>query len=899
MTLSAGTRLGPYEVLSPLGAGGMGEVYKARDTRLDREVAVKVLPEHLSTSPELRQRFEREARAISQLTHPHICTLHDVGNEDGVEYLVMELLEGESLAGRLLKGPLSPEQVIRYGIEIAEALEAAHRLGIIHRDLKPGNVMLTKSGVKLLDFGLAKQRAAAVQQQISQLSSMPTEASPVKALTEQGTIMGTFEYMAPEQLEGKEADARTDIFAFGCVLFEMATGKKAFTGKSRASLIGSILKDEPPPVSSIQPMTPPALDRLVQTCLAKEPEDRFQTAHDARLQLLWIAEGGSRAGTPAVVVARRKGREKLAWGGTALFALVAALFATGYFLRTPRPAPVIVSEISSPVNTNFAFSGDDAGPPVISPDGRRLAFAAIGASGNLRLWVRSLDSAVAQPLEGTDGATFPFWSPDSRSVGFFANGKLNRIDASGGPAISLADAPSGRGGSWGRDDAILFTQSYDTPIFRVPASGGTPQPVTKLNASLHETTHRWPQWLPDGKHFLFYAHGDSSQENATFAGSLSGGAPKLLIRGDSNAVYAPPGDLLFVRQGTLMAQRFDAGRLRLIGEAMPLAEHAATNASVWRGIFTVSANGILAYKAGDSTGISSKLVWFDRNGKQLMETGTPGEYDSPSLSPDDRRLAVALTAPGAASPDIWIFDLARGIRTRLTFSPAIDAAPSWSPDGKTIAFQSNRSGQFHLYQKASDGTSKTTPLVVDDAIEYLPDLSSDGRYLLYERVAAQTGSRAEIWALPLVGDRKAFPVVQNPQFDLQGPALSPDGKWLSYTSSESGRMEIYVVPFGHGGGKWEVSTGGGSWPEWRHDGKELFYLSPDNKIMAAEISEQGAGLVIGKVTALFQLNAAATKAQPYAVSADGQKFVVISQGAQQAVAPLTLVTSWPALLKRK
>ncbi|HEV2488891.1 MAG TPA: protein kinase [Candidatus Acidoferrales bacterium] len=900
--LNAGSKLGPYEIQSPLGVGGMGEVYRARDTRLGRDVAIKILPQHLADTPEVRQRFDREARAVSSLNHPHICTLYDIGHQDGTDFLVMEYLEGETLAKRLEKGPLPTTDLLRIAIEIADALEKAHRQGVIHRDLKPGNIMLTKAGAKLLDFGLAKAGMASTT---VDLSSSPTVSqrigeSPTSPLTARGTIVGTFQYMAPEQLEGKEADARSDIFSFGAVVYEMATGKRAFEGKSQASVIGAILHTEPPAISSLQPMSPPQLDRVVKLCLAKDPEERIQSAHDVKLQLEWIRDAGSQAGIPAPVVARRKNRERVAWAGMAVLAIVAALFAIGYFARAPQPAPAIIAQILPPATTNFAFGGNVAGPPVISPDGQRLAFAAVGSDGKERLWVRPLDAATAHPLEGTEGATFPFWSPDGLNLGFFANEKLNRIDASGGPALAIADAPNGRGGSWGADGAILFTPDTNGPIYRIAASGGTPQPVTKLNASQQEVTHRWPQFLPDGRHFLFYAHGNISQSNATYVASLDGGEPKLLVPGEPNAVYAPPGHLLFIRQGTLMAQRFDAGSVRLIGEAMPLAEHAAVNLGIWRGVFGVSENGLLAYQEGNTVGENDQLLWFDRSGKQVGVTGKPGFITAVSLSPDGSKLAAEIGTPSGSGFNIWVFDLARGISTRLTFSPGIDAAPCWSPDGKTIAFLSNSSGQLHLYQKAADGTGSTSPLVVDNAEENNPSFSPDGRYLIFERVAATPGSHSEVWALPLFGDRKAFPVAQNPQFDLDGPAVSPDGKWLAYSSHESGLPEIYVVAFGKGAGKWEVSNGGGVLPRWRHDGWELFYRSLENKIASAEISEQGTSLVIGKVTALFQTNPvfSARIHWPYDVSADGKKFVVATQSVQITSEPLTLVVNWPALLKK-
>ncbi|HEY3124597.1 MAG TPA: protein kinase, partial [Thermoanaerobaculia bacterium] len=555
MTLASGSRLGPYELVSAVGAGGMGEVYKARDTRLERTVAVKVLPPHLSASPEARQRFEREAKTISQLSHPHICALYDVGNQDGVEYLVMEYLEGETLAERLVKGPLPSDQTLRHGIEIADALDKAHRQGIVHRDLKPGNVMLTKSGVKLLDFGLAK--AVQPVSSASALTSLPTEGP---ALTAEGTILGTFQYMAPEQLEGREADARTDIFAFGAVLYEMATGQKAFSGRSRASLIGAILKDEPPPISTIQAMAPPTLDRVVRTCLAKDPEDRWQTARDVVLELRWIAEG-SQTGIALPAIAARRSRERVAWILAALFGIGLALTLPLSLLRRPRGSGegrALKLSVLPPEKAAFV-----PGMIALSPDGSRLAFVAGGAEGKNLLWVRPLDSLEARPLPATEGAYAPFWSPDSRFLAFFAEGKLKKIEASGGPPQLLYTlmSPVGRGGTWNREGVILFAPSPGGPLFRIPDAGGAASPVTKFDDTRQENSHRWPVFLPDGRHFLYFARSRQKENRAIFVGSLDSKETRFLMNGTSNVLFAPgssggsEGHLLFERDGLLVARK--------------------------------------------------------------------------------------------------------------------------------------------------------------------------------------------------------------------------------------------------------------------------------------------------------------------------------------------------------
>ncbi|MGH9363953.1 MAG: protein kinase domain-containing protein, partial [Thermoanaerobaculia bacterium] len=543
MTLSAGFRLGPYEVLAPLGAGGMGEVYKAKDTRLERTVAIKVLPAHLSSSEEMRQRFEREARAISQLSHPHICALYDVGSHEGTEYLVMEYLEGETLATRLAKGSLPLDQTLSCGIQIADALDKAHRQGIVHRDLKPGNVMLTKSGVKLLDFGLAKLRQAESEPVASRLSALGTEGTP---LTAEGTLLGTLQYMAPEQLEAKEADARTDIFAFGATLYEMATGRKAFSGTSQASLISAIMTAEPALISTIQPMTPPALDRMVKTCLAKDPDERWQNAHDLMRELRWIAELGSQAGVPGPVVARRKSRERFSWGLTAVTLLV-ALAAVAAAVRYAHRAAML----ARPMRSSMVLPEKSAlRAAAISPDGTRVVFVARDSSGRNLLWIRPLDSLAVQPLPGTENPSFPFWSPDSRFIGFFADGKLKKIDASGGPPQTLCDAPVNRGGTWNREGVILFAPVSDGPIYRVSASGGLPTPVTRLDPSRGETSHRWPFFLPDGQHFLYLvaSFGGPKEKTGIYVGSLDSKEEKFLLPANSSVAYAPPGYLLFFRE---------------------------------------------------------------------------------------------------------------------------------------------------------------------------------------------------------------------------------------------------------------------------------------------------------------------------------------------------------------
>jgi hypothetical protein len=886
--LNFGTKLGPYEILSPLGAGGMGEVYKARDMRLDRAVAIKVLHSHLSADPELKLRFEREAKAISQLSHPHICALYDVGNQDGVEYLVMELLEGQMLSDRLEKGALPGDQVLRIGVQIAEALDKAHKHGIVHRDLKPGNIMLTKTGVKLLDFGLAKLSAPPAVS--PELTSLPTERARDQPLTEKGTILGTFQYMAPEQIEGAEADARTDIFSLGSVLYEMATGRKAFTGKSRASLLGSILKDDPPSISSIQKMTPPALDRVVKTCLAKDPDDRWQSARDVKSELLWIAEGGSQAGVPAPIAARRRGRERIAWMLAA--AAGAGLLAVGlaYSRIVTRPVQIVRASILSPPKMHFSFAGDNAGPLVLSPDGTKVAFVAVG-EGRPVVYVRPLDGLSATPLPGTEDATFPFWSPDSRSLGFFAQGKLKRIDiASGGSAATICNAPNARGGTWNRAGAILLAADTRQPIMRVAASGGVPVTVTKVDPAMH-TTHRWPEFLPDGKHFLYFAgmHPDPHSEKAgIYFASLDGKENRRLVHTLAGARYSS-GFLLFMRENSLLAQRFDPSSGRFSGEAVSVADGVQFDLSTWHGVFSVSDGNVLAFQPG-GVGSATRLIWYDRAGKVLGTLGEKDNYVGPvRLSPDGRRVAAAIGDPVG---DMFVFDAASGVKTRLTFSPSGNSVGAWSPDASQVLFMSNRqrSGRDSLYTKSSGGGGAEKSLLPEAEVgHHANDWSRDGRFVAYTELSPGRSSR--IWILPLTGSREPFAVLPEQDGDESDAAFSPDSRWVAYQVFSSGAPTVFVAPLTGGGSKWQVSLAGGYIPRWRADGKELFYLAPDLTLMAAEVDGSGTEFHVGAVKPVFHTQAVSNPAYSYDVSSDGQRFLVNSLEGE-GTAPITLVVNW-------
>ncbi len=890
MALTSGTKLGPYEIQSLLGAGGMGEVYRALDTRLDREVAIKVLPAGLSSDPSLKQRLEREAKAVSKLSHPHICTLHDIGHQDGIDFLVMEYLEGETLEQRLIKGPLPPEQTLRYAAQIADALAKAHKLGITHRDLKPANVMLTKGGAKLMDFGLAKQSGVAPL--AAALNEMTAEQSK---LTGEGTIVGTFQYMAPEQLEGKEADARTDIFAFGELLYEMATGKPAFSGKSRASLIAAILTTEPPPITQLQPLTPLALERVVRKCLAKDPDERWQSASDLASELKWMAEGGSQAGVSQPVVSKQKHRERVAWALAALVLSAAAILAAVHFRGSgsTKPAPVVRSLILAEEGTFPIVTGDFAGPPVVSPDGNVLAFVAAREQGAVFLWVRPLNALHARVLGGTEGATFPFWSADSRSLGFFVGGKLKTVPVEGGTPSDVCDAPIGRGGTWSAEGTIVFAPDFQSALAQVPASGGKPKPVTVLDTSKHDS-HRWPYFLPDGKHFLYLAlsHGKARGPNdAIYFASLDGKENRVVMSGLTNVVYAA-GRLLFMRDSALMAQPFDPKTGVLHGEVERLAEDVLVDGTVWRAQFDASNGGVLAYASGGLMPWQAML--YDRAGKQLGAVGVKGSnLLSVRLSPDGARLA---TEAGDTNSDVWIYDRKRQVNTRLTFGPGASSSPVWSPDGQWIAYMGNR-GKNSLYRKLANGMGQEELLLEGDSANRNPlDWSPDGKSLLFG--VGDLSSNGQIWALPLAGDRKPVPVTQR-TFAAISARFSPDGHWVAYSSNESGRQEVYVMPFGGGAGKWQISSAGGTQPVWRRDGKELFYWSADNTLISVPIMLKTGIVEVGAAQPLFRFNnpvGIIGVVSPYDVTVDGQRLVLITMP-QQAPKPITLVTNWTTELK--
>jgi Tol biopolymer transport system component len=870
-----------YRIETKLGAGGMGEVYKATDTRLDRPVAIKVLPPQIAANTEARQRLEREARAVSSLNHPHICVLHDLGSEGGVDFLVMEYLEGETLAARVARGPLPLDQALRYAVQVAGALGQAHKQGIYHRDLKPGNIMITRTGAKLLDFGLAKMQSAALDATIS------------AGLTQKGAILGTLQYMAPEQIEGKPVDGRTDIFAFGAVLYEMLTGQRAFAGSTHTSLVAGILTGTTPSVAH------PAVDRVVRKCLAKDPEDRWQSAQDLQSELQWIAEGGQAAQTDAPAAPRRRVLP-LGWIAAAVLFVVALPFVVAYF-RRPGPdaaaARPVRFTIEAPEKSTFTS------PPVVSPDGSRLALPLL-KDGRREIWMRPLDSVAAQPLAGAEDGEFPFWSPDGRFVGFFAHGKLKKIAIGGGPAQNVAEARRGRGGAWGRDGTLVFAPDVSSPLYQVPATGGNPAPVTKLDAGREENSHRWPSFLPDGRHFLYYARSRQSGKNGVLLGSLDGQPGRPLLSPNSSAIFvsgaeANRGYVLYVNEGTLLAHPWDNGKLAFTGEPVPLAQGVAGAQPASQSGFDTS-RAVLVYGGGLSS--MQQMTWFDRTGKRLGTLGHPGIFMRPEFSPDGARVAVDILNSQTGAFDVWVLELARGTTSRLTFGYVLNWHPLWTPDGSRVIYTtSGGKGAGDLYQKLASGAGEQEPLSVLESARarFAMDFSDDGQYLLYEEESGR--GEADLWLLPMTGDRRPRTLPNTPFAEKMGqfsPGRPP--RWFAYVSNETGRNEVYVQTFPPSGAKWQISAQGGSEPRWRADGKELFYRAGDGKLMAVPV-KPGASFETGTPQALFGpcgSTAGPRETTRYAVTAGGDRFIVLCVVDDAAAAAATVVLNWQAALVR-
>jgi eukaryotic-like serine/threonine-protein kinase len=899
MSLVSGTKLGPYEILSALGAGGMGEVYKAKDARLERVVALKVLPEDFFEDNESIARFEREARMLASLNHPsiaHLYSFEEIPGSSGSprrHLLSMELADGETLAERLLGGPLSLDQALKTSVEIASALDAAHRAGIIHRDVKPGNVMLTKSGAKLLDFGLAKAAAPLVRQ--SDLTSRPTELP--KNLTQKGTILGTVQYMAPEQLEGKEADARTDIFAFGAVLYEMATGKKAFSGTSQAALISAILRDDPKPVSVVQPMTPPALDRVVKSCLAKDPEDRWQSAGDVAKELKWIAEG-SAAGVaaPTAVTERRKARERLAWfAALLLVAAGSALLSPRFLRRSEPPLPAVRFEVPPPAGGEFLSSG------WLSPDGRSLVFGAPDGAGTQRVWIRSLDSVEVRPMDGTGDVGDMIslaWSPDGRSLALAADRKIKRLAVSGGTAQPVCTTQTTFGVSWGASGVLVFVPFYGSGVVQVPAAGGTPSAVTSVDRAAGEVAHLWPRFLPDGRRFLFFTRtkaGRESHEGWITFGSLDEKGVRR-IRAADGFVGVANGYLIFTIAGTLYAQSFDTETLTVRGEPSVIPGRARQEGSIARPL--VEAGGTNLVLRSDPPRLR-RLVFVDRSGRKLSEVGAPEPYSQRiAISPDGRRAVVGRMNLQRGQSELWVLDLERGTAARSGSGVEEESFQVWSPDGERFLLDSDREGPYDLVIRRVDGSSADEIVRRSEFDKVAEDWSRDGRIILFRNYDPKEPGLEFL----TVGS-KGPPIHVKGSEQASDFRLSQDGRWILWTSAESGRREVYVQRFPDGSARQQVSVNGGASGRWSPDGREILFVSPDAKLMAASFDSGGGSPRISIPNALFpvsrvQLESGYIGSQAYTwdVSPDGKKFLLLLPVSETDPSSLTVVLNWTAQL---
>ncbi len=888
MPLAPGTKLGPYEITAPLGAGGMGEVYRAKDTRLGRDVAIKILPKEMSADPARKQRFEREARTISGLNHPNICTLHDVGSHDGLDYLVMECVEGETLAARLQKAPLPLEHVMRYGAQIADALDKAHRAGIVHRDLKPGNVMLTASGAKLLDFGLAKPAAT----QISGLTL--TSAVPTNPVTQEGTIVGTFQYMSPEQVEGKELDGRSDIFSLGAVLYEMVTGQRAFEGKSHLSVASAILEKEPAPISSLKPLTPSTLERIIKKCLEKLPDDRWQSASDLASQLKWIAEAGLPTSSAAAAIGRGL-KAGTIYPGLAIVAIVAlALVGLAWWRSSvPREKSVVRFSILRPASEAILTN---TGPALaLSPDGRRVAFVVTHGESS-QLAVRDLSSFDVKLIPGTEGAQTPFFSPDGEWLAFMAVGKLRKIPVSGGPAIDLADVQNPIGGTWMVDGTIVFNPDWAGRLQRVPVSGGKMEMLLPENLAQGDAWQWWPEALPGGDILFTLKSGEGAGEGSITLLSMKTGKWKTMIEKAEYAHYSPSGHLVYLQNGTILAVPFDLHKEELTGAPVPVlqgVQYQFANSAQ----FSIARNGTLAYISGPPLGLQNTLVSVDRTGRETPLRAPPRGYEDLSVSPNGK--LVALTVIGEQQWNIWIFDIQQGTMSRLTFE-GDNRDPIWSADGKRVIYSSTRNGRKGVFWKPVGGPGGEEELLDTSAQPFPSAVSVDGRSLIYD-VSGWVES-AGVYVLPLQGERK--PRLLFKERSAGNEAISPDGKWLAYESPESGRNEVYVRGFDSGTGKWQVSTDGGTHPSWSADGRELFFR--------ATIRRTGAGVSLMSVTVsagseftaspprlLFSFSYIQS-GHDYGVMPDGQHFICIKEPESETKAmQVNVVLNWASELDKK
>jgi Tol biopolymer transport system component len=858
----------------------MGEVYKARDTRLDRTVALKFLPEALYADVELRRRFEREARAISALSHPNICTLYDIGQQDDREYLVMEYLEGDTLAERLTHGAMPLDDVIRFATEIADALDKAHRLGIIHRDLKPGNVVLTRSGAKLLDFGLAKWTKGTPPL----IGDTDQTTQRHAAITTAGMLLGTIPYMSPEQLETKEVDARTDIFSFGAIVYEMATGVRAFNASSNASLIAAIMRETPTPPTRLRPITPRGLEQVIQTCLAKDPNERFQSAHDVKLALTMLSDRTDRIFPAPAVTQHARTERKLPMWPIALVAAIALIALAGWYFRPRAESRSFRFTVPPPAGAAFVSLGEGGGF-ALSPDGRQLVFAATTPDGRSFLWLRALDNEEPRRLDSTEGAEYPFWSPDSRSIAFFAEGKMKRVALPGGPAETICEAPTARGGTWS-GEAIIFAPSPAGPLMRVSPGGGLLTPVTRFTPRTR--SHRWPVALPDGEHFLFVAQSSDAAEEGVWVGSTKTNELKRVLTSTTSVAFGAPDRLYHVREHVLVRQAFDARTFEVSGEPLVIADKIVFFRD--RGWVPLSAanDGTVAFRR-DAT-LKMRVAWYDRTGRHLATIGDPGEYEGVSLSPDGARVAFGAFYPDEGLNHISLCGAGEGVPRRFTFSRSNQYSPIWSPDSAQVAFSDDGIGVDTLKRKPASGAGEEEPITrKPEYSQYAQSWSPDGQFILFQRDDSHNGH--DIGGLPLADVTKAFTFIGGPTDESQAQ-FSPDGKWVAYASDESGRPEVYVQRFPAAGAKWQVSSGGGEQPRWRRDGQELFYVGEDRRLRAVAIRPGGAfdaaapaplfdsGIGVGYLAV----------SQSYDVTSDGQRFIIAAIDPLLPAAPISVVT---------
>ncbi|MBI3110675.1 MAG: protein kinase, partial [Ignavibacteriales bacterium] len=873
--------------------GGGGVVYKAQDTTLDRFVALKFLPPHLSANEEDKSRFIQEAKAAAALNHPNICTIYGIEESGDSTFIAMEYVEGQTLHDKGLNLPL--KQSIEIGIQLADGLAAAHEKGIVHRDIKSENIMLQKDGrVRIMDFGLARIKSAS-------------------RLTKVGSTVGTTGYMSPEQVQGMESDHRSDIFSLGVILYELFAGQSPFKGAHETAINYEIVNVDPEPISAVKPDFDAQLDAIVMECLAKDPAERSQSAAEVAKDLRHAKRESSRSrmsritpartvstqrlGSSPVIPVQHAGfpfRQFLPWAltGVALLSvLILLLLGQGDSANVPFTVRAV---IPPPEETNFHPYGFAAGPVVVSPNGRAIAFVAVTPDGRTMLYLRELDAVRPRPLAGTERAWYPFWSPDSRWVGFFSGGKLRKVDVSGSPPVTVCDAPNSRGGTWSKDGTILFTPEAVGPIFSVAAAGGTPVVVSRIDTTRKESTHRWPSFLPDGKHFLYFSRtasfGSEAEGDALFAASLDFTTNKMLMNTSANVIYAS-GHLLFMRGGTLLAQQFDESALELKGDPITVAENVINDPGFNLAVFSASENGILAYQTG--VGLAgARMMIVDRTGKELGFVGDVIEHFITRISPDGRKVIASVFEPRSRTQNLWVYDLARNARTRFTTGLATDFNPVWSPDGMRIAFYSNKDGMYRIYTRPADGVGIEETLVTSTKRIAPTDWSRDGRHIVYQQF---NPVQSDIWVVPRSGEKKPLPFLQT-QFEEFDARFSPDGRWIAYASNETGINEVYIRPFPGPGTSAKVSAAGGASPVWQRDGSELFYIDRENKLMSAEMRIRGAGIEIGTIRALFTRTPVMSDYEPFP---DGKRFLMNRNIEPKKTDPITIVVNWDAGLKKR